>query len=65
MTTENISDDVLLTPKAVAVRFGIHELTLNNWRAQNRGPRFVRIGRLIRYPQSAIREYLASSTVQP
>ena len=62
MTTD-IADDLLLTPKAVAEKFGMNELTLANLRSQRRGPAFIRIGRSIRYPRSAIREFLTKRLV--
>jgi hypothetical protein len=42
-------DSVRLTEKAAADRLGISAGTLRNWRANGKGPAFVRIGAAIRY----------------
>lgn len=41
--------DNLLSAVQAAKRLGIHPGTLANWRAWGLGPKFVRIGRLVRY----------------
>ena len=38
--------------------------TLANWRSQGRGPRFIRVGRLIRYDIGDLEVYLASRIVE-
>ena len=38
--------------------------TLDNWRSQGRGPRFIRVGRLIRYRISDLEAYLDAGTVE-
>ncbi len=38
--------------------------TLANWRSQGRGPRFIRVGRLIRYDIRDLEAYLASRIVE-
>lgn len=39
-----------LSPAELAARLGLSEKTLANWRALGQGPRWIRIGRSIRYP---------------
>ena len=39
-----------LTQAGLAIRWGISERTLEGWRWQKKGPRFVRIGARVRYP---------------
>ena len=46
MNTEKIS----YTETEVEVLTGLRVKTLQRWRLTNRGPRFVRLGRCVRYP---------------
>jgi predicted DNA-binding transcriptional regulator AlpA len=50
------------TPKETAVRLKVSESFLAKKRVSGGGPRFIKIGRLVRYPESGINEYLASRT---
>jgi len=52
-----------LTTKLLARRWKITPRTLERWRAEGKGPRFVRIGRHIRYGQSDIRAFEANEGV--
>ncbi len=38
--------------------------TLDNWRSQGRGPRYVRVGRRIVYRLSDLREWMEERTVE-
>jgi hypothetical protein len=49
----------LLTPRDTAARLGVKPVTLTDWRYRNRGPAWVRVGRLIRYPAAALDAWLA------
>lgn len=40
---------IVLTNKEAARKLGISHRTLEDWRLTNRGPRFVKLGRLVRY----------------
>lgn len=46
--------DELLTPSDVSVYLGVPLGTLANWRYLGRGPAYLRVGRHVRYRQSAI-----------
>ncbi len=52
-----------LTTKLLARRWKITPRTLERWRADGKGPRFVRIGRHIRYRQSDVLAFEASDGV--
>jgi predicted DNA-binding transcriptional regulator AlpA len=41
---------------------GLRVKTLQRWRYTNRGPRFVRCGRCVRYPAADLRRWLNSQT---
>lgn len=52
------SDDRLLTRDEVELRFGIPKRFLELAVSRNEGPRFIRIGRLVRYRVSDIRTWI-------
>ena len=52
------SDDRLLTRDEVELRFGIPKRFLELAVSRNEGPRCIRIGRLVRYRVSDIREWI-------
>ena len=49
----------LLWPGDGTSWLGVPEATLANWRYMGRGPRFVRVGRHVRYQPEAVRSWLA------
>jgi len=54
----NTDDDRLLDRKEVEERFGIPKRFLEQAVAKSNGPRFVRIGRLVRYRVADIRLWI-------
>lgn len=46
--------ELFLTPTEVAERWHIKRATLANWRYQGKGPTYIKLGRTVRYPLSAI-----------
>ena len=55
----------LLTPRKAAGTMGVAEQTLAQWRSQGVGPKYIRVGRLIRYSAEDIAAFLKSRTVRP
>lgn len=55
--------DPLLDTEESAKYLSRHPKTLINDRCNGSGPRYVRLGRLIRYRQSALDEYINQSEV--
>jgi hypothetical protein len=55
--------DQLLTQDDLAPRIKVQTKTLEAWRYRGGGPKFVRVGRLIRYRPSDVQEWLTSRTV--
>ena len=49
---------VLLTQQKVAEILGIRAATLEKWRVSGRGPRFRKVGALVRYDQRDLEQYL-------
>lgn len=58
--TDN-TDRLLTTPEAAHI-VGLAVATLEIMRWQGRGPKFVRIGRAVRYPASEVRVFMESLT---
>ena len=55
--------DPLLTPKEAAKKLGVTEQTLAVWRCTGRYHiQFVKVGRLVKYRQSALESFLDSRT---
>jgi predicted DNA-binding transcriptional regulator AlpA len=50
--------DLLLNPKEVAKLLNVSVSWLAKSRLNGTGPRFVKIGRAVRYPESAVREFI-------
>lgn len=48
----------LLPPKAVHDRTGLAIQTLANWRSLRTGPPWVKVGRLVRYPEDRLDDWL-------
>jgi excisionase family DNA binding protein len=52
----------LVDEVALAIRLGVSRSTLQSWRSAGRGPRFIKLGRLIRYRSSDVDAYLQAQT---
>jgi hypothetical protein len=50
----------VLTPKETAIRLRVSESFLAKKRVTGGGPKFTKVGRVVRYPESAINEYLSA-----
>jgi excisionase family DNA binding protein len=48
---------VYLTPDQVAERYQVSEATLKEWRYKGVGPRYMRLGRHVRYPATSLEEW--------
>jgi hypothetical protein len=53
-----------LDVQAAAAYLGICPRTLDNWRSQRRGPRFIRVGRRIVYRVQDLEAYLDAGIVE-
>jgi predicted DNA-binding transcriptional regulator AlpA len=54
--------DPLLHPRDVARILNVSTSWLAKSRLSGNGPRFVKIGRAVRYPESCLREYIKGRT---
>ena len=52
-----------LTEREVAERLGLSVATLRAWRHRGKGPRFLRLGRSVRYLPSDVDEFVRASAV--
>ena len=52
-----------LTEREVAELLGLSVATLRAWRHRGRGPRFLRLGRSVRYLPSDVAEFVRASAV--
>jgi len=59
---EGVSTNMLTTHEAARL-LGLSPSTLNKWRVYGRGPRFVKLGRAVRYQRTDLDAYLASHTI--
>ena len=58
MSTNHSAFERLLNDHEVAALIGVSIATVRRWRLLRRGPRYLRIGVLIRYRPESIREWL-------
>ena len=54
---------VALTERQVAEQLGLSVATLRAWRHRGKGPRFLRLGRSVRYLPSDVDEFVRASAV--
>ncbi len=52
----------LIDEVALAVRLGVSRSTLQSWRYAGRGPRFIKLGRLVRYRNADVDAFLQAHT---
>ena len=54
---------VLLTEEQAAERLHVQTSTLQAWRVSGQGPKFVKVGRLVRYAEVDIESYIEARRV--
>ncbi len=52
-----------ITEREVAERLGLSVATLRAWRHRGKGPRFLRLGRSVRYLPSDVNDFVRASAV--
>jgi predicted DNA-binding transcriptional regulator AlpA len=57
--------DDLLTEREVSRGWSLTVPWLRRTRREGRGPRFLKLGKMVRYRRGDIEEYLAASTIEP
>jgi predicted DNA-binding transcriptional regulator AlpA len=56
--------DPLIAPPALAAELGVPESTLAQWRYLGRGPRYLKIGRHVRYRRSDITAWIETKVAE-
>lgn len=51
--------DKLLTQRDVKEITGLADSTLEQWRLKGKGPKFIKLGRLVRYKMSDVQSYIS------
>lgn len=52
----------LIDELTLASRLGVSRSTLQSWRYTGRGPRFIKLGRMVRYRNADVDAYLRANT---
>lgn len=60
-----MTNDTLLTERLAADMLDIHRVTLAVWRQDGRGPKYVKLGRNVRYRRSDVEAYIRKNTIEP
>lgn len=56
------ADKALLTTPQVAARLGVKPPTLESWRYKGEGPKWIQVGRLVRYRTADIDAWVESNS---
>lgn len=59
------SDRATLTDVEVASRLGVSRFTVRSWRLKGVGPRFLKMGRAVRYRAQDVDDYERQALVEP
>ena len=57
-------EDILTTPTELAKRLKVSPRTLQDWRSTGRGPKWIRVGKVVRYRARDIQFWLNSQEGQ-
>ena len=63
--SKSATDVELVTPEQWHAEGGPPKHTQANWRSRGQGPKYVKIGRAVRYTREALAEYYERHTVDP
>lgn len=62
---ETTATIALLTEREAAEFLAVSPATLNAWRTRRQGPRYIKLGRAVRYQQADLAAWLESRTIDP
>lgn len=60
--THSAAAEGLIDEAALATRLGVSRSTLQSWRYGGRGPRFIKLGRMVRFRNADVDAYLRANT---
>jgi predicted DNA-binding transcriptional regulator AlpA len=55
----------MLTDIEVAARLGVSPFTVRSWRLKGVGPKFLKMGRAVRYRPEDVDEYVRQALIEP
>jgi predicted DNA-binding transcriptional regulator AlpA len=58
----SVNDSVLLTDPELTAMLKIKVNTLADWRHRGKGPRYIKVGQLVRYRRSDVESWLEDNT---
>jgi hypothetical protein len=61
----SVLDEPLLREDEAAKELHVRSQTMSSWRYRGIGPSYVRVGKLIFYKPSQLREYIEARVVRP
>jgi len=59
----SVGPKILLKEQKAAERLDVAVKTLQKWRVQGEGPKFVKLGRSVRYTEEDLEEYIQMHTI--
>lgn len=59
------ADAELITADEAAARLGQKPQTLRNWRSMRKGPKYLKLGRLVYYRPADLTAWLATRVIDP
>jgi len=62
---DTLHQELLVDTREAATMLAKHPAVLADWRHQNRGPKYVKFGRSIRYRIGDLRAWIADHTIEP
>jgi hypothetical protein len=62
---DKVNLDTLIDERKTAKALCCTVSTLRKWRLLERGPAYCKVGRLVRYAEGDLQEFLAANRVQP
>ena len=60
-----VLDEPLLDEDEASRELGVKSQTMSAWRYRGVGPRYIKVGKLVKYTPSFLREYIQSGIVRP
>lgn len=60
---ESTAKPIAMTERDVATALGVSPAALRKWRGEGRGPKWVKLGRLVRYRLTDLETWLAMNLV--
>jgi predicted DNA-binding transcriptional regulator AlpA len=58
LRTREATDDLITTAELAKIT-GLAVITLIHWRGEKRGPKYVRLGRAVRYEREAVAQFFS------